>query len=148
MILFLESIGIGEIVVVLFFILLFFGADKLPGIAQKLGRGIRQIKDMTQDIQDEFTKTTMDMRREMNANQAIEELKESLENPAREIAKNLNKEGGEISQSLNRSIKFEKKKPAEEKTNTPKESVSKTETSENPTKKLEKSPVSTEKDKK
>lgn len=110
MLLFLESIGIGEIVLVFFFILIFFGADSLPGIARKLGRGIRQVKDMTQDIQDEITKSTMDMRREVNANRAIEEFKESLENPAHEIAKRLNEEGGEISHSLNQSVKFEKRK--------------------------------------
>lgn len=111
MLLFLESIGIGEIVVIFFFILIFFGADSIPGIARKLGRGIRQIKDMTQDIQDEITKVTYDMRKDLKANEALKDAKEAFENPAKKIAKNLNQEGGEISKALNNSIRFEKKKP-------------------------------------
>ena len=34
-----------------------FGADKLPDIARGLGKGIRQVKDATNDIKSEITKS-------------------------------------------------------------------------------------------
>ena len=49
-------IGGTEIVFVLFIVVLVFGADKLPEIARGLGKGMRQLKDATNDIKQEVTK--------------------------------------------------------------------------------------------
>jgi sec-independent protein translocase protein TatA len=57
MLLFL-GLGFGELLVVFFFVLLFFGADSIPKIARTLGRGIRQMKDATQEIQEEIKKSS------------------------------------------------------------------------------------------
>jgi sec-independent protein translocase protein TatA len=50
-------IGGTEIVFVLFIVVLVFGADKLPEIARGLGKGMRQLKDATNDIKHEVTKS-------------------------------------------------------------------------------------------
>ena len=50
-------IGGTEIVFILFIVVLFFGADKLPEIARGLGKGMRQLKDATNDIKHEVTKS-------------------------------------------------------------------------------------------
>ncbi|OAB76160.1 twin-arginine translocase TatA/TatE family subunit [Cochleicola gelatinilyticus] len=47
----------AEIVFILFIVLLVFGADKVPEIARGLGKGMRQIKDATNDIKSEITKS-------------------------------------------------------------------------------------------
>lgn len=67
----------AEIAFILFFVLLIFGADKIPEIARGLGKGMRQIKDATNDIKSEITKTakkngvdvdiTKDVRKEIDA---------------------------------------------------------------------------------
>ena len=44
-----------EIFVVLLVVVMLFGADKLPEIARGLGKGMRQIKDATNDIKREIT---------------------------------------------------------------------------------------------
>jgi sec-independent protein translocase protein TatA len=49
--LFLNSISGGEILVVLLIVLMVFGADSIPSLARNMGRGVRQLKDATQDIQ-------------------------------------------------------------------------------------------------
>jgi sec-independent protein translocase protein TatA len=49
--LFLNSISGGEIMVVLLIVLMVFGADSIPSLARNMGRGVRQLKDATQDIQ-------------------------------------------------------------------------------------------------
>jgi TatA/E family protein of Tat protein translocase len=48
------GIGTTELLVILFIILLVFGAKKLPELAQGLGKGIREFKKASNDIQDEL----------------------------------------------------------------------------------------------
>jgi sec-independent protein translocase protein TatA len=48
------GIGTTELIVIMFVILLLFGAKKLPELAQGLGRGIREFKKASNEIQDEF----------------------------------------------------------------------------------------------
>lgn len=47
----------GEIAFILFIVIMVFGADKLPEIARGLGKGMRTIKDATNDIKHEITKS-------------------------------------------------------------------------------------------
>lgn len=44
----------AEIFVILVIVVMLFGADKLPEIARGLGKGMRQIKDATNDIKREI----------------------------------------------------------------------------------------------
>ena len=39
----------AEIIFVFFIILMIFGADKIPEIARGMGKGIRQVRDATQE---------------------------------------------------------------------------------------------------
>lgn len=47
----------GEIFFILFVVVMVFGADKIPGIARGLGKGMRQLKDATEDIKREIQKS-------------------------------------------------------------------------------------------
>ncbi len=55
---FLGSLGGSEIFVILFVILLFFGAKKLPELARGLGKGIKEFKDATKDVKENIEKAT------------------------------------------------------------------------------------------
>ena len=48
------GIGTTELIIIMFIILLIFGAKKLPELAKGLGKGIREFKKASSDIQDEF----------------------------------------------------------------------------------------------
>lgn len=48
------GIGTGELLIILFIVLLVFGSKKLPELAQGLGRGIREFKKATNEIEDEL----------------------------------------------------------------------------------------------
>ena len=54
------GIGTTELVIIMFIILLIFGAKKLPELAQGLGKGIREFKKASTDIQDELSMNTPD----------------------------------------------------------------------------------------
>ena len=58
--LFLGDLGGGEMMVVMMAILLLFGADKIPGMARGLGRGIREFKDATNEIKHELERSIED----------------------------------------------------------------------------------------
>ena len=46
----------GEIVVILVLAFIFIGPDKLPGVARKVGQGIRSLKRHSRDLQDTLDK--------------------------------------------------------------------------------------------
>ena len=47
------SIGMPELIVFVFIIILIFGATRLPEIGRGIGKGIRNFKDATRDGKDE-----------------------------------------------------------------------------------------------
>lgn len=48
------GLGGTEIMLILLVILLLFGAKRIPELAKGLGKGIREFKDATKDVKDEF----------------------------------------------------------------------------------------------
>lgn len=46
--------GGWEMIVIILFVIIFFGAKKIPDIARGLGRGIREFKDATKEIRNEI----------------------------------------------------------------------------------------------
>lgn len=49
--------GGWEWIVIVLFVVIFFGAKKIPEIARGLGKGIREFKDATKDIKKEIDDT-------------------------------------------------------------------------------------------
>ena len=56
MVLLFLGLSAGSIIVIMLAILLLFGSKEIPQIARALGRGIREVKNATTDIQDEMLK--------------------------------------------------------------------------------------------
>ncbi len=52
------NLGGGEIVLILFVMLLLFGGKGLPNIARTLGKGVREFKDATNGLQRDITEST------------------------------------------------------------------------------------------
>lgn len=46
-------LGVPELIVILFIIILIFGANRLPDIGRGIGKGIRNFKDATREGQNE-----------------------------------------------------------------------------------------------
>lgn len=59
------NLGGGEIFVVLLIVLLFFGSKRIPDVARNLGRGIRQFKNATEDIQRDITDSVNEVKKEI-----------------------------------------------------------------------------------
>lgn len=50
-------IGTTEIMFILFIVVMVFGADKIPEIARGMGKGMRMLKDASNDLKSEITKS-------------------------------------------------------------------------------------------
>ena len=50
------SLGTPEILLILLIVLIFFGAKKIPELAQGLGKGVREFRKAARDIQEEIEK--------------------------------------------------------------------------------------------
>ncbi|MDO6391978.1 twin-arginine translocase TatA/TatE family subunit [Pontibacter sp. BT731] len=57
---FIGGLGGTEVVLILFAILLLFGAKRIPELAKGLGRGIREFKDATKEIKSDIESSVKD----------------------------------------------------------------------------------------
>jgi TatA/E family protein of Tat protein translocase len=60
--LFLFGISAGEIILVLFAVLLLFGADKIPELIRSFGKGLNEVRKAADDIKRELADTANDLR--------------------------------------------------------------------------------------
>ena len=82
----------AEIFFILFIVVMVFGADKIPGIARGLGKGMRQLKDATDDIKREIQKTAdVDTDFTKNIRKEIDDVKKNVDEVSGSIKRDLNK---------------------------------------------------------
>jgi len=72
------GIGTTELIIIMFIILLIFGAKKLPELAQGLGKGIREFKKASNDIQEELSINTPDEPIRSNKDEKKNEKKDAV----------------------------------------------------------------------
>jgi sec-independent protein translocase protein TatA len=60
-------VSTGEIILILFVYLLFFGAKGIPSLAQTLGKAVYQFRNATKDVQDEILKGASEVRKQTNS---------------------------------------------------------------------------------
>jgi len=87
----------AEIFVILIIVLMLFGADKIPTMARTLGKGMRQLKDATNDIKHEIQKTaekqgidtelTSNIKKEVNT--IKDNIKDNIDDVTGPIKRNL-----------------------------------------------------------
>lgn len=53
--------GVWEILIIFLVIIIFFGAKKIPELAQSLGLGLQEFKKATKDIKDEVRSDSENM---------------------------------------------------------------------------------------
>lgn len=79
-----------------------FGADKIPGIAKGLGKGMRQLRDATDDIKKEIQRSAdkqgIDTSVIKDIKNDIDDVKSSLGNS--DIGKDIKKGFGDVGKSI------------------------------------------------
>lgn len=86
-------IGAPEVFVILLIVVMVFGADKIPDIARGLGKGMRQIKDATNDIKQEINDTAknqgIDTDFTRDINKGISDVKDDIDDFTGPIKRNM-----------------------------------------------------------
>lgn len=59
--LFFLNIGGGELFIIALVVIMFFGSKKIPEIARMIGKGISEVKNATNDIQQEIKSSVPDL---------------------------------------------------------------------------------------
>lgn len=87
--LFLGDVAGSEILLIMLFILIFFGANSIPGIARTMGRTMRQIKDASQEVQNEIRKSGGDIKADFNLQKMVDDSVNDIAQPFKEHARTL-----------------------------------------------------------
>lgn len=88
LLLFLNVSG-GELLVVLLLTIMFFGAKRIPEIARGLGKGIREVRNATDEIKREINSSTKDSDIQ-KFQEKIEKEKKEIEEISGSVKRNLN----------------------------------------------------------
>ncbi|MBN9295232.1 MAG: twin-arginine translocase TatA/TatE family subunit [Flavobacteriia bacterium] len=107
MLLFLSDVAGSEVLLILLVILIFFGPKSIPGIAKTFGKTIYQIKQASDELKSEITKSGMEIKKELNLDKILKDTSDEIE---REIVAPLEKEVNEVDHALN-SISYTPKSP-------------------------------------
>jgi sec-independent protein translocase protein TatA len=83
--LFLNDISGSEILVIMLFILIFFGSKSIPSIAKTIGKGLYQIRNATAEIQHEIKNSVSDITTDINIKNILTEKQEELLAPMDQV---------------------------------------------------------------
>ena len=92
-----------EIIFALLIALLLFGSKEIPRLARTFGKGMKEFRRATEDIQREIESSTPEMMDDLN------EIKTNITREAGEIKKNLTRDAEEIKKNVSRDAEKIKK---------------------------------------
>ena len=79
------SLGGGEIFIIFLFVLLFFGSKRIPEFARTLGKGMRQFRDATDEIQRDIQKGVNNVRDDVRKNmEDVKDVKDDIDKTIKE----------------------------------------------------------------
>lgn len=85
-------IGGPEVFIIILIVVMLFGADKIPEIARGLGKGMRQVKDATNEIKREINQSAekqgVDTDIVKDINEQVNDVKESIDDFTGPIKRN------------------------------------------------------------
>lgn len=89
----------AEIFFIMFIVVMVFGADKIPGIAKGLGKGMRQLKDATEDIKQEIQKSADKQGIDTSF---VSDIKKDIDEVKENMSSGLTKELGEVKDGIDK----------------------------------------------
>ncbi len=79
----------GEIIIILFVYLMFFGAKGVPALAQTLGKAVYQFRNAARDVQNEIMSSANEIKREANIKMDQMDINLDEEHPHQQKAPNI-----------------------------------------------------------
>ena len=94
----------AEIFFIIFIVVMVFGADKVPEIARGLGKGMRQIKDATNDIKSEISNSAKKEGIDFNVHKnKITDFTDDISGKFKDVTKNVSTEANKIKEDVDKA---------------------------------------------
>jgi sec-independent protein translocase protein TatA len=113
--LFLSDVSGSEVLVIFLFVLIFFGSKSIPNMARTLGRTMREIRNASNDLQNEIKKSGLDIKKDLNLSSIIQKTEEEIKQPMDQVfvdiketihygSANLNESAANLNQPVSQEI--------------------------------------------
>jgi len=92
----------GEIDIIMLFVLIFFGADKIPEFAKMMGKGAREFKKATDDIKREINESSSGVMEDIKSiSNDMTNLSKEITDPVQKLANDTTKTFDEYKDQFN-----------------------------------------------
>ncbi|MBN4070906.1 twin-arginine translocase TatA/TatE family subunit [Crocinitomix catalasitica] len=71
--LFLNSLGTWEVIFILLAVLMLFGSKSIPGLARNLGKGMKEIRNASNEIKRDIQNSALEMRKDLDMDEVTKE---------------------------------------------------------------------------
>ena len=78
--LFLNSLGTGEVILIMFVVLMLFGSKGIPDVVKNLGKGMKEIRNASNEIKRDIQNSALDMKKDLKMENVFEDIT-SIEEP-------------------------------------------------------------------
>jgi sec-independent protein translocase protein TatA len=107
-ILFINNVGGMEVIVILLFVLMFFGAKSIPGLARTLGKGMREIQHASDEIKREIRSTSDNIKKDLQLGDEVNQIVQDIERQPRQLLDQIEVEVEHTKRSLEQHAQLEK----------------------------------------
>src|SRR5690606_42065290 len=90
-------ISVVELFFILFIVIIVFGDDKIPDIAKGLGKGMRQLKDATEDIKQEIQKSADKQGIDTSI---VDDIRGEIDNVKSKVRDNIDNVSGKVKENV------------------------------------------------
>lgn len=98
--LFINNVGGMEVIVILLFVLMFFGAKSIPGLARTLGKGMREIQHASDEIKREIRSTSDNIKKDLALGDQVNQIVQDIEHQPRQLLDQVELEVEQTKRSL------------------------------------------------
>ena len=106
-VLFISNVGGMEVIVILLFVLMFFGSKSITGLARTLGKGIREIQHASDEIKREIQSTGNDIKKDLQLGDKVNQIVQDIEAKPRQLLDQIEMEVEQTKRSLEEHAKIE-----------------------------------------
>jgi len=72
--LFLNSLGTGEVILIMFVVLMLFGSKGIPDVVKNLGKGMKEIRNASNEIKRDIQGSALDMKKDLKMEKIFEDI--------------------------------------------------------------------------
>jgi sec-independent protein translocase protein TatA len=105
------DLGMGEIIFILFIILMLFGAESIPKFARTFGKVIFEFKNATKDIQDSIVDSAKEIKNQVDSEGGS--IQNQFSKPFKQAYNDVEKSVNDTSSSVNKNLNTQKQSSSE-----------------------------------